>query len=76
MKRLIILTALAAMTVGLAGCGRNWGHWWNRGNWCGQSYQPQTNYMPYSGPVIVDDEGAAYTTPGPATLPPLPGPVR
>lgn len=70
MKRLMILTALAVMTVGLAGCGRNWGQWWNRGAWCGGG-QPQP-YSAYS-PVYEDD---VITQSVPATtVPVLPGPA-
>jgi hypothetical protein len=76
MKRLLIVTALAALTVGLAGCGRNWGQWWNRGGWCAPGNRQQTTYMPYAAPVEVYEEGDAITVPGPATLPPLPGPAR
>lgn len=72
MKRLMILTALVVMTVGLAGCGRNWGRWWNRGAWCGGG-QPQP-YGAYSPPVYEDD-GAVITNSVPAaTVPVLPGP--
>jgi predicted small lipoprotein YifL len=74
MKRLLLVTALAAMTVGLAGCGRNGGQRWNRGAWCAP--QAHTSYAPYD-PVEVYDDGAVITQPAPpATLPPLPGPAR
>jgi hypothetical protein len=76
MKRLLMLSTLALLAAGLTGCGQNRGSWWNRGAWCapnGQSFaQPQVNYAP----VDVYEDGV-ITQPGPpATIAPLPGPVR
>ncbi|MDP6442527.1 MAG: hypothetical protein QGG36_02515 [Pirellulaceae bacterium] len=38
MKRLLILTAIAALTVSSAGCCRTWSNWWNRGAACDTCY--------------------------------------
>jgi hypothetical protein len=72
MKRLLILTALAVLVVGLSGCGRNWRNWWNRGAVCAPG-QPTTTYMPAD--EVYED--SVILPPGPpATIAPLPGPVN
>lgn len=72
MNRLLILMSLAVLTVGLSGCGRNWGRWWNRGAACAP-VQTQSTYMPVDE---VYEDGVIVQPGPPATLPPLPGPVN
>ena len=73
MKRLTILAVIAIFAMSVAGCGRQWGRWWNRGAFC--MPQQQQTYAP----VEVYEEGAIIQQ-GPAPrpgLPPLPpGPVQ
>jgi hypothetical protein len=40
MRRLLILTTLAVLTISAAGCF----HWFNRGSSCGNTYQPAGAY--------------------------------
>ncbi|MEQ8791612.1 MAG: hypothetical protein RIC55_35445 [Pirellulaceae bacterium] len=72
MNRLLILTSLAVLAVGVSGCGRNWGQWWNRGAACAPAPAHAT-YMPVDE---VYEEGMVFPSGPPATIAPLPGPVN
>ena len=72
MKRLLVLTALAAVTASSSGC---W-HWFNRGGSCGAPAAPAcgstygapvTTYGgdPYMAPPGVAPPAATYVQPGP-----------
>jgi hypothetical protein len=62
MKKLLILTVIAAVTAATSGCS-TWDNWFRRGQPCNQcGPNGTTTYM--AAPTVSADSGTTYIAPG------------